>query len=162
MRSVILQFLTTAAAVGLGLPLKAQERLQTQGGGSIVLGGRTCAFTPLEALAGKPQGGIKSHILKLRGRLQPPQGGALDFDIQVTAQGQIYRMNLFQKEGDQEVERWAATLKTQVKVVHLEGREGGTVKLALSGPLSGVVRGQGRQEAWRGEIWYTLQSWPVP
>lgn len=119
-------------------------------------------FVPLEALAGKPQGGIKTPILKVRGRFTPPQEGPLEFDLEVTTSGQIYRMNLFRKEAGQEVERWAATLKTQVRVLEMEGRVGGTVRLKLTGPLSGLVRGQGRQEAWTGEIWYTLQSWPLP
>ncbi len=162
MRSVTLQFLTAGIVFATGLPVQAQEPQPPRGGGSIVLGGRTYAFTPLETLAGKPQGGVKSHILKLRGQLRPPQGHPLDFDIQVTTLGQVYRMNLFLKEGDQEVERWAATLKTQVRVLQVEGREGGTVRLAVSGPLSGIVRGQGRQESWQGEIWTTLQSWPLP
>lgn len=161
MRSVILHFLP-ALTLGLSGGLRAQELTPTRGGGSLVLGGRTHGFTPLEALAGKPQGGVRSHILKLRGRFTPPQGGPLEFDLEVTTRGQVYRMNLFRKEGGQEVERWAATLKTQIQVVQLEQREGGMVRLKLAGPLSGIVRGQGRQEAWSGEIWYTLQSWPMP
>lgn len=161
MRSVTLQF-PLAALPLLATPcLRAQTPVPPQGGGSLTLAGTTYAFTPLEALAGKPQGGIKAHILQLRGRFRSSQGETLTFDLQVTSEGKIYRMNLFRKEGDQEVARWAATMKTQVKVLQLEGREGGRVHLLGSGPLSGIVNGQGKQGAWQVDLWFTLQSWPT-
>ncbi len=126
----------------------------------MTVAGRRLEFKPTEAQVGPPQGGLKVKVLRLKGTLRSPQGEQLEWELQFAEGGQIYRMNLFRKSGDQEVERWAATLKTQVKVLQLEGRVGGTVRLKLSGPLSGIVEGIGRQDAWEGEIWYTLQSWP--
>lgn len=143
------------------MPLLAQAMgPQTEGGGGLTVAGRRLEFTPTEAQAGPPQGGLKVNVLRLKGTLRGPHGEVLALELQFAEGGQIYRMNLFRKSGDQEVERWAATLKTQVKVLQLEGRVGGMVRLKLSGPLSGIVEGVGRRDAWEGEIWCTLQTWP--
>ncbi|HJV90554.1 MAG TPA: hypothetical protein VJ623_09635 [Holophagaceae bacterium] len=161
MRYVTPHFLILALAALQGVLALAQgEFPPIQGGGGLTVDGRLLAFRPTEGVAGPPQGGLKVKVLRLKGTFQNPKGEALAFELQFTEGGQIYRMNLFRKVGDREVERWAATMKTQVKVVELQGRVGGTVRLKLAGPLSGVVNGVGKQTSWEGELWYTLQSWP--
>ncbi|HJV21660.1 MAG TPA: hypothetical protein VJ570_03135 [Holophagaceae bacterium] len=161
MRYVTPHFLILALAALQGATALAQGEIPPiQGGGALTVDGRRLAFRPTEALAGPPQGGLKVKVLRLKGTFRGPRGENLDFELQVTEGGQIYRMNLFRKVADREVERWAATMKSQVKILELQGRVGGTVRLKLTGPLSGVVDGVGKQTTWDGELWCTLQSWP--
>ncbi|MBI3132114.1 MAG: hypothetical protein HYZ13_12395 [Acidobacteria bacterium] len=161
MRIVTQHFLPLCLPILLGIPLRSQQATpQIKGGGGLRVAGRLLEFSPSEGVAGPPQGGVHQNVLRLKGTLRGAKGELLELELQFTEGGKVYRMNLFRKTGDQEVERWAATLKTQVKVLALDGRIGGTVRLRLTGPLSGIVDGLGRQDAWDGELWFTLQSWP--
>lgn len=161
MRNVTPQFRALGLLSLLTWASPAQEAMpKIEGGGALKVAGRRLTFKPSEAVAGPPQGAVRVKVLRLKGTFRSPSGEPLDLEMQFTETGMIYRMNLFRKAGDQEVERWAATLKTQVKVLELDGRVGGIVRLRLSGPLSGMVAGVGRQDAWEGDLWFTLQSWP--
>lgn len=158
MRNVIPQFLRILLAVP---PLLGhQVALGPEGGGGLRLDGRSLTFHPSEAVPGPPVPGLRDRPIRLKGLLRAASGEALTFEILFTRDGGLLRLDLFRKSGRVEVERWAATVKTRLTVTAWEPRAGGTVRIRLEGPLSGVVRGKARATEAHGEIWSTLQSGP--
>ena len=158
MRNVIPHFLRILLAVP---PLLGRQvALGPEGGGGLRLDGRSLTFQPTEAVPGPPIPGLKDRPVRLKGLLRSPSGKTLALEVLFTREGGLLRLDLHRRSGRVEVERWAATVKTRITVTAWEPRAGGTVRIRLEGPLSGVVRGMPRATEAHGEIWSTLQSGP--
>jgi hypothetical protein len=130
-----------------------QERVATiEGGGTLVVAGQSLAFHPEQLLVspGNPQTG---RLVRLVGTLKPEDGAPWTFDLQVTEKGLIYMLQFHRKEKGTETGRWSPTIKAKAEVLDFHPEPGGTVRLKLSGPLSGILGGTPKQARWEGELW---------
>ncbi len=102
--------------------------------------------------------------LEVRGRLVPKDPSkALALDLISMGGKYLYRLELVREEKGMEKERWAATVKTQVRSEAPEKPvPGDKAKFIVSGSLTGAVDGIGRQTRWDGEIWVTFSVEQVP
>jgi hypothetical protein len=141
----------STALLVLSLPLLAQS---PRGGGSVTLGGESYRFEPGSLMASKAKKG-QMGALEVRGRLVPKDASkALNLDLISMGGKYIYRLELVREEGGVEKERWAATVKTQVRSEAPEKPVAGSkATFTVSGPLTGAVDGVGRQTTWSGEFW---------
>jgi hypothetical protein len=143
------------------LSLGAQQ-ISIQGGGSIKIGEITHQFLP-EALSAAPAKNRLPRAFLLQGKLIPqnaPKAHTLNFELTLFETGQIYRLEILKREGERERVRWGASLKTKIQILAFTPKLGGRLSLGMEGPLVGVVDAEGRESAWKGEIWATFSNFP--
>lgn len=155
-----------ASALPVLLALAAQvppaQPGQAKGGGSLTLGKETFQFR-FEALNLAPaQPKLKlPRAFVLRGKLIPESGAPLAFELTALEDGRIYGMRIQRKGAGPGDDRWAATVKTKVEILHLEANPQGRLRIGLSGPLAAVQGGQSLATSWAGELWGTFESVPL-
>lgn len=142
----------------------AQTQLPaTTGGGTLQVGKESYKFT-IESLNLAPaQPKLKlPRAFVLRGKLVPPEGPSLAFELTALEDGRIYGLRLVRKRPDaSEGERWSATLKTKVDVLELDARPAGKLRISLSGPLAGSEGDKSGPTLWKGELWGTFRDVPL-
>ncbi len=143
-------------------PLLLSPAPEAQGGGSLVLGKEayTFAFEGLNLAPAQPKLKLPRAFV-LRGRLVPEQGPSLSLELTALEDGRIYGLRILRKRPGGEEERWGAQAKTKVEVLELDARQGGKLRIALSGPLAYAQGSTGSSSTWKGELWGTFTVVPT-
>lgn len=143
-------------------PPAQTQAAEPAGGGNLHLGQDSFRFT-FESLNLAPaQPKLKlPRAFVLRGRLAPPSGTPLSFELTALEDGRIYGLRMIRKHGHPaEDYSWSATLKTRVEVLELDARPGGKLRLSLSGPLTTMEGSKSGSTTWKGELWGTFREVP--
>lgn len=118
----------------------------------VELGGNTYRFQSQKLILSLPAAQMKGkRMFRLSGRLLPVSGEAISMELTASETGSIYLLKLMRPRGNAQ-DVWAATMKTKVEVLDLQGKAGGRLHLKLSGPLAASLDKGGSSTLWSGEI----------